>query len=79
MPRYVFILQTIDEFAGLDGDALATAIGHLGPLGKRRADRDTWIGECEAASEADARRFVQARVAQLPRYVPRLRIVDLHD
>ena len=75
MPRYVLILQMIDESARLDGDALATAIARLGPLGKR--DEGSWVGECDAESEGDARRYIESRLARLPRYVPRFELVKL--
>ena len=77
MPRYVFILQMIDESARLDGDALATAIARLGPLGKR--DEGSWVGECDAESEGDARRYVESRLARLPRYVPKFELVELAE
>jgi hypothetical protein len=77
VPRYTFTLRMIDESATLDDDALATAIAHLGPLGKRRADDDLWVGECDAANVTDARRDIETKLAHLPRYVPKLTLVDL--
>jgi hypothetical protein len=77
VPLYVFLLRTNEISARLEGDALDASIARLGPLGKRRADRDTWVGQCEARNMPDARRLVEARLAQLSRYVPQLKLVDV--
>ena len=79
MPRYVFTLRLVDESATLEGDALIAVIGRLGPLGKRRDDDESWVGEHKSSNEAQARREVEAVLAQLPRYVPKLWLVDLRE
>jgi hypothetical protein len=47
----------------------------LGALGKR--ENGAWVGDCEAANEIEARRHVESKLASLPRYVPKFKLVDL--
>jgi hypothetical protein len=76
---YIFILRPCDPHEVVSTAAAQATEEHFAAKLRRYAGAVRFIGACQADSEREARRQLQAKLASLPVSVPALVIAELHD
>jgi len=79
VPTSIFIVRPSDPYAVLSGDAVKVAEKRLPARVSLDPGPIRFIGACEADTEGDARRQLEARLASLPPSMPKMVVSGLHD